>query len=528
MPAAQYVLPLPYIIQVSPEMEPFDFAESCASSPKFDNGIVFLKSDPLASKCIDGQRMAPPRPLAQDEELNLLERSLMNAGRDIKLYADVATYHGLQAGALRNYSCLHFSGHGERGNLAIEQNGFIKVVSCAEFVGSIRLGRNVAYKLAVVLACSSLDCGHALIDAGVEYVVCTDQSEILDYAVLQFVPAFYLSLARGWSLQAAFDSARSAVRTSNIPRAADVAEKFKLLPERVNHDVIIFDSAKEIREWPQSDRGSLLERNVIQARALPPSPPEMLLGRHEELMEGVYALRSMGLVSLVGQPGCGRASVARKIGHHINERPSEFAKIRRICFAQVMEGGRSNALVRRLLRLLLPEAARSGTFGEMEEEDAIHELRQALVDTPTLLILSYLENLADVDAFRNGLRFLATSAPVLVTSETPLGRRTGEERVINVRPLDAHSTIQLFWSCLVSVWVSGAAVPVNPENIAELKARLLDHPLTLPTKERISGLIGAGIPREIAVAALNFSPNLYQRLMRASWDPVTMDAEVFL
>ena len=96
MPAAQYVLPLPYIIQVSPEMEPFDFAESCASSPKFDNGIVFLKSDPLASKCIDGQRMAPPRPLAQDEELNLLERSLMNAGRDIKHYADVATYHGLQ------------------------------------------------------------------------------------------------------------------------------------------------------------------------------------------------------------------------------------------------------------------------------------------------------------------------------------------------------------------------------------------------------------------------------------------------
>ena len=153
---------------------------------------------------------------------------------------------------------LHFSGHGSPSYLCFEHRGRLHVVDvrtlsrlCA--AGSANGDGSSGVRFVFVSACHSRRAGEAFVAAGVPHVVCVNVDErLLDSAALAFTRAFYMSLAVGNSVGAAFEIGKQAVAAApGVPRGQ--SEKFLLLPEGRAHREAIFPSAPLLRHWPPSD-----------------------------------------------------------------------------------------------------------------------------------------------------------------------------------------------------------------------------------------------------------------------------------
>ena len=95
--------------------------------------------------------------------------------------------------------------------------------------------------------------------------------------------AFYLALAVGSSIQAAYDIGVQAVLTApNMPQA-DESSSFLLLPEHAPHDVVVLPSLPRVEQWePPAPLGK--QRQPL------PAPTEGFRGRNVEAYRVVSAI----------------------------------------------------------------------------------------------------------------------------------------------------------------------------------------------------------------------------------------------
>lgn len=92
----------------------------------------------------------------------------------------------------------------------------------------------------------------AFIDAGVPHVVAVRlNTRLSDVAAHTFTRAFYLSLAVGNTLQAAYDIGVQAVNSApGVPGGGELeANKFLLLPHGDNHSVAPFKALATVEQW---------------------------------------------------------------------------------------------------------------------------------------------------------------------------------------------------------------------------------------------------------------------------------------
>lgn len=169
------------------------------------------------------------RPLRLDEEARDLKeklRTVQNKVIDIVVVNEWAVRVDQIQDALFNEKpqVLHFSGHGNKGNLVFEdRNGNVARVDVKAFADLISLHAD-SVKCVILSACYSENVAKA-VRAHVPWVIGCDES-IADDAAIAFSRAFYRALANGEDYEKAFRHGRNEIALLGMNNEAD---KYKLL-----------------------------------------------------------------------------------------------------------------------------------------------------------------------------------------------------------------------------------------------------------------------------------------------------------
>jgi len=177
------------------------------------DAVLFWRSSPRGT-----------RALALDEEHRKLQGALRDANR-LEI-VDVPAARPIDLLAMlskRTASVLHFSGHGETGELSFQvDDGTLRPVSTAELTEVVRLAGGTV-RLVVLNACHTESHAAALL-AHVDCVVAT-RGRIDDVDAARFAVAFYRQLADGDSVRIAFDTALLAVQLQRTKSVVGVAAR---------------------------------------------------------------------------------------------------------------------------------------------------------------------------------------------------------------------------------------------------------------------------------------------------------------
>jgi hypothetical protein len=523
------------------------------------NMITVLFSAPLVFSSGENE-LHPFAKLDFEMERELLWQCMKEASRDIEMSFDNAHHSRLLATLTRRCSVLHYSGHGHPSFLPFEDGMGGPNWLDVQDIKKLILQDGVApFKFVFVSACHSGLAGETFASAGVPHVVCCKQeSELKDTAALAFTRSFYLALLVGHTVKESFEQGCKAVRaTPNLKDPDKEMEKFVLLPRDGNHHVPVF-RAKAIREWPKQprhqgsisqkpprrrgSRNSLLSksamgfgaksselsvRNMMQEDPSP-TTPQFFLGREVDMYYVISALLKLRkrLVTITGETGIGRSSLACSICHYINERASTIPDIHYIYFIKPRHGGR-NVSCRSLLRQLLDKLEENGKCRHKDEdldtEGMLDVICRSLKQDKCLIVFDRTELLEKSDESQELPMILSTilyetkQTKVILTSRNALGQPSigGQvEHPYALGPLTFSSTVKLFANLCPHLH--------TPSERGQLFKKLVrdeDQEDLLPGADTITNrtsqifsMIGDGVPAKIEKYAYSISPDTLSRL----------------
>ena len=151
-----------------------------------------------------------------DKERQLICDSMREAKRALRLRFEHATTDRLRT--LVTLGCcvgLHYSGHGDAAYLSMEDGrGAAHFVGVEKLRKLLQAGGDTQLQFVFVSACFSEAAAQAFVEAGVPHVVAVRRTtRVSDLAAHAFTRAFYLALAVGSSIQAAYDIGKQAARS---------------------------------------------------------------------------------------------------------------------------------------------------------------------------------------------------------------------------------------------------------------------------------------------------------------------------
>eukprot|EP00516_Mucochytrium_quahogii_P005071 CAMPEP_0203756688 /NCGR_PEP_ID=MMETSP0098-20131031/9904_1 /ASSEMBLY_ACC=CAM_ASM_000208 /TAXON_ID=96639 /ORGANISM=" , Strain NY0313808BC1" /LENGTH=921 /DNA_ID=CAMNT_0050648655 /DNA_START=145 /DNA_END=2911 /DNA_ORIENTATION=+ len=328
-----------------------------------------------------GATFRPIQGLNIKREYNLLKNSLKqaasNRGPDVPVSVSCATvesFHTLMT--LGNVRCLHMSVHCTKDFIAFEDAaGQLHTVTMPMLRGLLR--STVTQKsfkqlrIVVLNACNSEKAGLEFVLAGVPHVVAIGY-KVRDSTAATFSRAFYLALACGRSVRDAFESAREAVYSSPSSDKEEV-NAFKLLPERVDHNEVIWNNTSsavhKTPKWPRSEFMS-------------PLPPvcDDFVGRQSDvwqILRHIMIDRRRLLVMHAKQKGMGQSQVATDVARFLHHRRSDalmkdgvyFLKCESVIDPLRMEVMQVAAMVDAVWNLFFPMLTSTTTTNPIFEDD---------------------------------------------------------------------------------------------------------------------------------------------------------------
>ena len=416
-------------------------------------------------------------------------RSCRDAKDRVDLSFEAATTDALQSAITRGCAALHYSGHGHPQCLTFEDGrGGLQPVPPSQLRSLVA---RRPPKLAVVSACHSRRAADALVEAGCAHVVAVSlDAPLLDAAAVAFTRAFYLALAVGDTVAAAFSVGVEAVAAS--PRVAGAAsdagkgDKFELLPLGGDHDEAVFPLGRG-RGWRIARRGDAAPpapwppRRTLPATA--PRPPDDFLGREVDAFKVLDALaRKRRLTAVVGPHGVGKSALAAFC--------AEYADARDL-FARVLVVRPTLPASLQDLEALLRDAAGPERLSD---------------DESYLLVLDGAEKAdpSDVKLFLAKCLDDHTNLCALVSKRTGLDRP--EEHVIPLGPLGLKHAARLF--------ARQCPLLHTANDRRKFTSALLTH-------ADAPDVLGAGLPGAIVASAFSASrADLERILSRASASPL--------
>ena len=526
------------------------FHTAPSERPAVDNSITVLFSAPLVFT--DGHSLRPFAKLDFDMERELMWQCLKEASRDISLSFDSATHDRLLACMTKRCSCLHYSGHGHQQYLPFEDgSGGPYWFKVDQFKSLIEREGGAPFRFVFVSACYSYLAGETFASAGVPHVVCCQQeSELKDTAALAFTRQFYLALAVGHTVKAAFDQGCKAVRATPNLRDPDAEmKKFLLLPADGDHDVPIFN-ADPVAEWPRilgdetgrlgrrlsyrstrglpsgAKRSELSVRNMMQVDPSP-SPPEFFIGREVDMYYVLKAVLAKRLVSVVGETGVGRSSLVCALCHYINERATTMIAIDHIYYVKAPQKRKSNvfrSLVQRFLKKIVEEKNCPPIDPEADMESMFEAICRNLKHDKALVVFDRIELVVNADNANDFPMLLSKlcretkNIKVLVTNHHSLGIPSLGEHPISLGPLNFADTVRLFTNLCPYLHTPAERRKmyeslVRDEEMAEL---LATDPGLRASASRIFAILGDGVPSRIEKAAYDLSKEDFLRLYKAT------------
>jgi hypothetical protein len=225
-----------YRLQQAPPLDvaTSESVEDCAA--RLSLAVMF--ASPLVYYDTVEKRPKPLDALDVDREFRLLEHSIQQSGRKIRLHAEVATVDNFKSlVTLGRYRALHFSGHCHPEYIAFEDPTgaahFVTPKSLLRLFSAGEHGDSHGIRLIFLNSCHSSNIARQLVACGVPHVVCT-HTAVRDASSAAFTRAFYLGLACGKDIASCFEAAQEAVRACpDLPDSE--AAKFLLLPGPENN-----------------------------------------------------------------------------------------------------------------------------------------------------------------------------------------------------------------------------------------------------------------------------------------------------
>lgn len=426
--------------------------------------LAYVSASPLVYTRANGSEVAVPA-IDEQAELSLLREALDRAGKHVRLVAEVASAQRIRRLCTLGCDVLHYSGHGVRDGLALENDlrwAEVHVVGSERLARLMAAGGKMRTKLAFVSACHSEPSGRAFADAGVAHVVCVRQeARVSDAASRTFARQFYFALLVGKSVREAFEIGVEAASVEQPASAASsTAAKFLLLPESAAHGETLFAGALP---------GAFEDETRPPAPCELPTPPRPSVGRASALADAARVLAGGArCLTVVGPRGGGKSAFVAKLAECLAVRRLYGYVARAECASEAPADALDAALER------TPASASVLLVVETGGADA-----RSLVGAISALLLA------------------TRSLAVIVIGETAMHSRTTArleneaEKVVNLEPLDARACAMLLTRLAprrLERWCAGgadalavspvvAALRGSPRAIADFAPALMDRTL---------------------------------------------------
>lgn len=380
----------------------------CTVRPEEPRRVVMLHADPLVS--VDATQYAPSSDVPTDLEIpslpcerHMLERVSGTAREsgtvDMRFRHLSRMTLGDELSSTEAVTLLHLSAHGtrtaeEKYALVLENEcgfaDFCLVSQLQKLLQSCRVPQCV-----VLSACYSERCAPIFISAGTQHVVaCRQEHRVMDSSARYFNRMFYKALFNGHTVRKAFEIAKANVaaviddacreqvlraraaadggdagtnnKRSNCPdsspRVIPESEKFVLLPEVADHDVVLFPTRRGPRPRMPRRRGDATGGRHRREASHPPVPVHAL-GRHAQVSRCVSLLQKHRCVNVVGQRLIGKSTVALQCLRYISERSFFSDGAYYVDMAALRRAGSGSGDAKRHERGATPEARRKAMAG---------------------------------------------------------------------------------------------------------------------------------------------------------------------
>mmetsp|Transcript_32209 Transcript_32209/g.104195 ORF Transcript_32209/g.104195 Transcript_32209/m.104195 type:complete len:535 (+) Transcript_32209:129-1733(+) len=283
--------------------------------------LTMLQAAPLVTSRGSDGAVHPLPQLNLLSEREKLSEMLSHASKALDIAFEIATTDNLRRVCTTGATVLHYSGHGEESYLSFEDGSGASHELTPQLLASTCAAADGAappLRLVFVCACHSQPAAAAFARMGVPHVVAVASSALLlDAAAVSFTKHFYLALATGVSVQAAFDIGRKAVssmpaRLTPTSSARHESSKFVLLGSG-DHQTPI---------WPRLLAGALRDASQPLCATNLPAPSETFVGRQVLMSRAVAALLHgrKRYVCLVGAGGIGKTALALAVAHYVRLR----------------------------------------------------------------------------------------------------------------------------------------------------------------------------------------------------------------
>jgi hypothetical protein len=218
------------------------------------------------------------------------------------------------------------------------------------------------------------------------------------------------------------------------------------------------------------------------------------------------------LVSIVGEPGIGRSSLACAVCHYINERKNIITtSIERIYFVKTKQYRKKNrfvALVKQLLKKLVDEGKVPPMEDEEDIEDVIDAICKGLKHVKALVVFDRVDLLEDSDVsneFPMLIRELCRetkNTKILLTNRRPLCIPSLGEHPINLGPLNFDSTVKLFAHLCPYIHTPADRRQLSVGLVSSKEVgELIPGPEIPDETKMVFDMLGRGIPTRIENAA---------------------------
>jgi hypothetical protein len=262
-----------------------------------------------------------------------------------------------------------------------------------------------------------------------------------------------------------------------------------------------------------------------------PTAPQFFLGREVDMYYVLTALLKLRkrLVTILGETGIGRSSLACAVCHYINERASTISDIQHIYFIKPKHGGR-NVSCRSLLRQLLDKLEENDKCDPSDEdadtEAMLQVICKSLKQDKCLVVFDRTELLEKSDESQELPMILSTilyetkQVKVVITAHSTLGQPSigGQvEHPYHLGPLTFANTVKLFANLCPHLHTPserGLLLKTLVQEDDDQEDMLPDASTINDRTKMIFSLIGNGIPAKIEKAAYSISLEDLSRLQR--------------
>ena len=378
---------------------------SVANAKSWQDSVSFLFAEPLIALDRDGGT----RPLGTNGGMVWIDhqdifQGLGRGKRKIQFHVEAATRSSFaETLKERNSRVLHYSGHVDPDGLCLEESGRAVLIRKSDVGMLFAASDGTAAQLCVISAHPDSGVVEEIVAAGVNHVVCyTSTKGIREGSFLQ---NFYFALSFGLPLDRAFQTGLSYVLESE-------RKYYRLLQDKGDHDVKLFDQCLKIHRWPLStdNRALLSSYDVILSSAPSPISQVPLSWRKEMLRVLSEIQTSPNLIQVPLGRNAGGETFVRFLCQYVSRRKS-YLRFERLHYIQADESRHFKYHLHFALKLLMRELGVSLSPGNMAPM-----ILAALRGRSSIVVFDGIDYSSASDCFRSFLGRVAAKSTVIVTN----------------------------------------------------------------------------------------------------------------